>query len=173
MTIERPMFPPVDPTRRHFLTVAAGGTVAAAIPTAVLAAAAAVDPIYALIERHKQAAAAHDATTEVRAHFDDLNMNEEQKEQFYALEAAVDSAWDSLDEVGTDLVNTKPATLAGIVALCRYVEPFLNEKDTINLPEVIYWDDDTDSSAGGAFANAIASAVEALMKAQAGKAVQA
>jgi hypothetical protein len=32
MTIERPMFPPVDPTRRHLLTVAAGGAVAAAIP---------------------------------------------------------------------------------------------------------------------------------------------
>jgi hypothetical protein len=34
---------PVDPTRRRLLTVAAGGTVAAAIPTAVLAAAQAPD----------------------------------------------------------------------------------------------------------------------------------
>jgi hypothetical protein len=34
MTIERPMFPPVDTTRRHLLTIAAGGAVAAAIPTA-------------------------------------------------------------------------------------------------------------------------------------------
>jgi acyl-coenzyme A thioesterase PaaI-like protein len=33
---------PVDPTRRHLLTIAAGGAVAAAIPTAVLAAASAV-----------------------------------------------------------------------------------------------------------------------------------
>jgi DNA-binding response OmpR family regulator len=29
MTLERPMFPPVDPTRRRFLSVAAGGAVAA------------------------------------------------------------------------------------------------------------------------------------------------
>jgi hypothetical protein len=34
MTLERPMFPPVDPTRRHFLSVAAGGAVAAAVNTA-------------------------------------------------------------------------------------------------------------------------------------------
>jgi len=30
MTLERPMFPPVDPTRRWLLSVAAGGAVAAA-----------------------------------------------------------------------------------------------------------------------------------------------
>jgi hypothetical protein len=29
MTIERPMFPPVDPTRRHLLTIAAGSATAA------------------------------------------------------------------------------------------------------------------------------------------------
>jgi hypothetical protein len=54
MTIERPMFPPVDPTRRRLLTVAAGGAVAAAIPTAVLAAAPAVDPVFDLIDIHRK-----------------------------------------------------------------------------------------------------------------------
>jgi hypothetical protein len=54
------MFPPVDPTRRHLLTVAAGGAVAAAIPTTVLAATPAVDPIYAAIEAHRKADAAAD-----------------------------------------------------------------------------------------------------------------
>jgi DNA-binding response OmpR family regulator len=34
MILERPMFPPVDPTRRRFLSVAAGGAVAAAATTA-------------------------------------------------------------------------------------------------------------------------------------------
>ncbi|SHG77900.1 Transcriptional regulatory protein, C terminal [Bradyrhizobium erythrophlei] len=33
MTLERPMFPPVDPTRRRFLSVAAGGAVATAAST--------------------------------------------------------------------------------------------------------------------------------------------
>jgi hypothetical protein len=55
-------------------------------------------------------------------------------------------------------------TLAGIVALCRYVEPLLNESGTVNLPEVIYWDDDTHSSAGGALVNVIAVAVRSLSK---------
>jgi hypothetical protein len=53
------MNPPVDPTRRHLLTVAAGGAVAAAIPTVALAAAPAVDPVFDLIEIHRKAHAAH------------------------------------------------------------------------------------------------------------------
>jgi hypothetical protein len=48
MTLERPMFPPVDPTRRRLLTVAAGGafaaTIAAAVPTIAPATATPVDP---------------------------------------------------------------------------------------------------------------------------------
>jgi Rieske Fe-S protein len=36
MTIERPMFPPIDSTRRRLLTVAAGGAVAAMAAGAVL-----------------------------------------------------------------------------------------------------------------------------------------
>ena len=57
MTTERPMLPPVDPTRRRFLSqaagVAAGGTVLAlaAIPPtpAAAAPAGALDPVFALI----------------------------------------------------------------------------------------------------------------------------
>jgi hypothetical protein len=58
---------PTDPTRRHLLTIAAGGAVAAAIPTATLAAAPAVDPIFAAIDAHRQAhAASAAATAEIR-----------------------------------------------------------------------------------------------------------
>jgi hypothetical protein len=71
MTLERPMFPPVDPTRRHLLTVVAGGAVAATIPTAVLAAAPAVDPIYAAIERHNPR---HYHAARERLGMGDLNM---------------------------------------------------------------------------------------------------
>ncbi len=39
MTIERPMFPPVDPTRRRFLTVAAVGSIVGAGSLAFAAAA--------------------------------------------------------------------------------------------------------------------------------------
>jgi hypothetical protein len=51
--------PPVDQTRRHLLTIAAGGAVAAAIPTAWLAAAPAIDPIFAAIDAHRKAHADH------------------------------------------------------------------------------------------------------------------
>jgi hypothetical protein len=48
---------PIDTTRRHLLTIAAGGAVAAAIPTVALAAAPVADPIYAAIEAHREAVA--------------------------------------------------------------------------------------------------------------------
>jgi hypothetical protein len=50
---------PVDPTRRHLLTIAAGGAVAAAIPAAALADASAIDPIFAAIDEHRKAQSAH------------------------------------------------------------------------------------------------------------------
>lgn len=60
MTLERPMFPPVDPTRRHLLTIAAAGAMsiaavsATALPiegdTELVHAASAIDPAFALIE---------------------------------------------------------------------------------------------------------------------------
>jgi hypothetical protein len=53
------MFPPVDPTRRHLLTIAAGGAVAAlALPAAM---ASEADPIFAAIEAHRKADAVADA----------------------------------------------------------------------------------------------------------------
>ena len=112
---------------------------------------------------HRQAVAAHDAVVDIRAAFNDVNMNDEQRTQLAALESAVDGAWDRLEDAGITLVNTDPTTLAGIVALCRYVEPLLNESGTVNLPEVIYWDDDTHSSAGGALMNAIAVSIKAII----------
>src|SRR3954454_17652046 len=52
---------PADPTRRHLLTIAAGGAVAALAPTA---APAATDPVFDLIEAHRRAHVAHtDALT--------------------------------------------------------------------------------------------------------------
>jgi hypothetical protein len=91
-------------------------------------------------------------------------MNDQQKTQLAVLEAAVDDAWDRLEDVGINLVTTEPTTSAGIVALCRYVEPLLNQRGTVNLPEEILWDDDTHSSAGGTLVNAIAASVEAIIR---------
>src|SRR5260221_629755 len=55
MTIERPIFPPVDPTRRHFLSVAASGAAAIATATPAIACLAEPDPIFAAIEEHRAA----------------------------------------------------------------------------------------------------------------------
>jgi hypothetical protein len=149
---------PLDPMRRRLLTIAAGGAVAAAIPAAALTAAPAVDLIYAAIERHKAAKLPYEAAVTVRACYDEADEKVTQQ-----MDEAVDAAFDVYEDAGADLVNTEPTTLAGIVALCRYIEPLLN--DGSYLPEVISWDDETESSAAGAFANVIAAAVEALIKA--------
>jgi hypothetical protein len=160
---------PIDTRRRHFLSLAAGAAVAAAIPNAAPVAASAIDPIYAVIERHKQAHAVHDAAASVRADFYDIHMSADQRKQLAAMEEAVDEAWEQREEAAIDLVNTKPTTLAGIVALCRYVGPLFDADGS--LPDVIHWDDDTNTSAAGAFANVIAASIEGLIKIQAGKAV--
>ena len=53
---------PVDQARRHFLTVAAGGALAAvAITTAAQAAGSPADPIFAVIEAHRKAQAVAEA----------------------------------------------------------------------------------------------------------------
>jgi hypothetical protein len=59
------MNPPVDPTRRHLFTIAAGGAVAAVIPTAALSAAPAIDPVFDLIAAKRAADVAHEETCNV------------------------------------------------------------------------------------------------------------
>jgi hypothetical protein len=170
---------PIDTNRRRFLTVAAGASVASVGTLAVAAmpastadsAACAVDPIFDVIERHIHAVAIYDAAVNVRGCFNDAKMDNEQRAQLAVLKDAVNETYDRMEDAGTDLVNTKPTTLAGIVVLCRYIEPLLDEDETPRLPLAIYWDDDTASTVGGALANAIASAIHAMIKAQTGKGV--
>jgi hypothetical protein len=124
MTIERPMFPPVvDPTRRHLLTVAAGGAVAGLIPTAVLAAAAAIDPVFELIEAHRKAHAAHMASLELQARF----------ERRYGIGGA---SWVSTkpchdeDEAFTAFVAEPAATVQGLLAKLAYFDELAGEFET-------------------------------------------
>lgn len=64
------MFPPVDPTRRHVLTVAAAGALVAAIPAAA-AAEIATDPAFALIAEKLAADVAHCNAIDAKAEFDE------------------------------------------------------------------------------------------------------
>ena len=61
---------PVDTTRRHLLTVATAGAIAGLIPSAAMAAAPAVDPIFGLIEIHRKTHIAHVSSLELQARFE-------------------------------------------------------------------------------------------------------
>jgi hypothetical protein len=120
---------PIDTTRRRFLAVSAGASVAsvgtlavAAMPaTAPDSGACAVDPIYAAIERHKQTAAIWYAAVDVRSNFNDLHMTAEQRAQRDELDDAVEDAWAPCEQAGVDLINTTPTTMAGIIAALTYI----------------------------------------------------
>lgn len=122
MTLARPMFPPVDPTRRHFLSqaagVAAGGTVLAlaTIPPAPAAAAPArlLDPVFSLIEAHR--AASHAFTVAL------IEQNRlELIGDPLADSIAEDSAHANMDTFIL-LVETAPTTFAGMVAWAAYLD---------------------------------------------------
>jgi hypothetical protein len=87
---------PIDTKRRHFLSVAAGGAVAAAIPTAALAAATAIDPIYAVIERHRKACREHNEAVDIHMAFEESSMVGEKLAKYKRLVAATAAAYDEL-----------------------------------------------------------------------------
>jgi hypothetical protein len=60
---------PADPTRRHLLTIAASGAVAAAIPGAAFA--IGPDPIYAASERHRELSANYMAAVDISSKLED------------------------------------------------------------------------------------------------------
>jgi hypothetical protein len=105
-------------------------------------------------------------------YFEEVGMTGAKLEEYKRLVAETDAAYDRLDDVGCDLINTKPTTLAGILALCRYISPLFEEEDSSDLPTCISYDDDTTATPAEALCYVIGLAVEDLMNAAAGKAVQ-
>jgi hypothetical protein len=91
---------PVDPTRRHLLTVAAGGAIAAVVPTAAVAGIpTAADPIFAAID------AFHRADAAVVAVDGDIP----------------DELGDQCHEAYLAVIRTRPITPAGLAALTTWV----------------------------------------------------
>jgi hypothetical protein len=152
--------------------IAAGGTVLAFAPAAAGAAALPIDPIYEVIEQHRKAAREHHEAVDIHMAFEESGMEGEKLEKYNSLVAETDATYDRLDDVGCDLINTKPTTLAGILALCRYIKPLFEEDDSPDLPVHILYDDDTRATPTEALCYVLGQAVEDLMKAAAGKAVQ-
>jgi hypothetical protein len=112
---------PVDPTRRRFLSqaagVAAGGAVLAlaTIPpvSAATAPAGLADPVFGLIEAHRTATAAHTVALKEQERLESIN-------DPFADSAATDACH---ADVGAfdDLIQTAPTTFAGLVAWASYL----------------------------------------------------
>jgi hypothetical protein len=164
----------MSPTRRNILgTIAAAATAIAAKPvTAAAIGPIEPDPIFAVIERHRKACREHHEAVDIHMDFEESDMEGEKLEKYNSLVAATAAAYDDLEDAGLDLINTRPATLAGIFALCQYIKPLFAEDDAPDLPTHILYDDDTTAYPAEAFAYVIGRAAEDLMKAAAGKAVQ-
>jgi hypothetical protein len=181
--IDHPMmFPLVAPTRRRFLAVAAvasavgAGSLVAATQAANVPQAVTVpigpDPIYDVIEQHRKAAREHTEALDLECACEEAGgIYGERREEYTRLYAATNVAWLAKAEAGCALVNTRPTTLAGILALCRYIEPLFAETDQPDLPEHIEYEDAAAAFIPEAFAGVIGRAVEGLMEAPAGKAV--
>jgi hypothetical protein len=118
------------------------------------------DPIYAAIERHKAAGVAWDAAVNVRADYDEADVDETER-----LQDAVDNAWELCVQAGVDLINTGPTTLAGIVAAIGYLRIQMSDDGTY-MPRHFVLDTggDAQETTGwiDAFLDTIADAVAAL-----------
>jgi hypothetical protein len=130
------------------------------------------DPIYAVIERHRKACREHNEALDIHMDFEEIGMTGAKLEEYTRLVAETDAAYDELEDAGLDLINTQPTTMAGIFALCQYIKPLFAEDDAPDLPQYILYDDDTTATPAGALCYVIGRAVEDLMKAPAGTAVQ-
>jgi hypothetical protein len=174
MTLSRPMFPPRDSSRRGFLTVAAGASVAsvgalavAAMPaTAPGRAACAVDPAFALIDAKRAADVAFnsalDALSEAERRYG--VGSPEERDVYERVGPPCRRAYDASWRIAT----RPPTTLAGVAAALRFVNEI--EDGGMEWP-----DTDTIGPEGWHYQlrATMAAAIEALISAQAGKAVQA
>jgi hypothetical protein len=90
---------PVAPTRRRFLTVAAAGNIGGLTPViAEPAAAPAIDPIYAVIDRHRKAAREHNEAVDIHMAFEELGMEGEKLAKYKRLVATTAAAYDELED---------------------------------------------------------------------------
>jgi hypothetical protein len=157
---------PIDTTRRHFLSVAAGGAVAAAIPTYARANTGhAVDPAFALIAAHRAAEVAHveviDAQDEA-----EVKHGIRSEEAWDARERCA-AMCDEVNAIAWKLATIPPTTLAGVAAVLR----FANEVEDVGGD----WPDtDTIGPDGWHYQlrATMAAAIAALTQAETGKAVR-
>jgi len=139
MTIDRPMFPP---TRRAFINTIAALPIAAATPAAATRTPQAeADPIFAAIEAHRRAIAAHGEAVGIEMALevslpDDRRLTDVREDKIVETDdprwpaalRAVSAASSAMDDAAIDLVNIEPTTVAGVEGLLRY---FADDEDNI------------------------------------------
>jgi len=109
----KPTNTPIDTTRRHLLTIAAGGAVAAAIPADGRAYPGhAADPIYAAIEAHRKAAAVEQAAWDAVNADEKISLSDERA----MTDGPNAEAWHALKK----FAETVPTTLPGLRAMIVY-----------------------------------------------------
>lgn len=115
-----PTSTPIDKTRRGFLAQAAaaaagGAALGATLPLPVSAQSPlqAVDPIFAMIERHRDLSGRYDAAVGISGSL-------EEGPEFDAADEVTAVACTALLDFADNLVSSKPTTLAGVIALLRY-----------------------------------------------------
>jgi hypothetical protein len=130
--IDHPMmFPPRDPTRRRFLTVAAAGSVvgagslaaaamASSIPQAVtlpsiVSSPALPDPVFGLIEAHRKAGCDHEAALVEQARLEQIGDN---AAAWLVSEAPCHAEFNAFDA----LLSAAATTVPGIVAQLAYLQ---------------------------------------------------
>jgi hypothetical protein len=176
--IDHPMmFPPRDPTRRRFLTIAAGASVAGAGSLAAAAMAPPTvpqavtvphmrlpDPAFALIADKRAADIAHgeaiDAQDEADGRYGTRSYEASEADE------RCEAACHAVRAIDWKLATTHPTTLAGVAAVLR----FANEIEDGGME----WPNTDAIGADGwhyQLRATMAAAIEALIKAPAGKAV--
>ncbi|HEY1401759.1 MAG TPA: hypothetical protein VF953_09225 [Terriglobales bacterium] len=95
---------------------------------------------------HRKACTEHRDAVHIQIAFEERGMEGEKLEKYNRLVDETDEAYHRMEDASADLVNTKPMTLAGILALCRYIGPLFEGDDSPDLPEYISYDDDTQAT---------------------------
>jgi len=155
--------PTPQSSRRSFLVqaavaAAAGAALGASLPLPALPVASAqssgveADSIFAAIEAHRSAVATHDETAGTESVLEVGLPADRTRSRITAWKeaivesddprwvAAVRTRWNAselMDDAGIDLLNTEPATVAGVEALLRY---FAAQEDAL-FPEEVHDDD--------------------------------
>jgi hypothetical protein len=131
---------PIDPTRRHLLTIVAGGAVAAAIPADARAyPGQAADPIFAAIEAHRKINAVAQADwAEVTRLYElaDKKVGKDRKDAREAIRVGAENAVEEGPNaeacaLARKFAETVPTTLPGLLAMIVYANE-LDDQD----PEV-------------------------------------